>query len=263
MLIKAPEVANFFYSGDPVQLKENVLQYLSDSVTVPVEGKLRGIIAPHAGYIYSGIVAGSCYKLLQNLDQNKKWKVILLGPNHRYPLNGVSVCAYDKMLTPLGEIEVSPIAKEMAKQLGFIPAADKQEHSLEVQLPFLQTVLPNFELIPMLLGRVNVYQVANYLKPYLDDNTILVISTDLSHFFTYEKAVQVDSICNKAIPSLDIETMAKEGDACGIIGVLSSMIMAKDLGWQGSFIDYKNSGDTAGTKDRVVGYGSYAFSSPN
>lgn len=259
MLIRKPAVANLFYTGNPTELERQVNFFLESSVDVTLEGSLKTLIVPHAGYTYSGIVAGSAYRHLKKLDQNKNWKVILLGPSHKYPLNGATVCAYNKFLTPLGEIKVSDIAQELVKKLGFIPYADSQEHSLEVQLPFLQMSLKNFELIPIMLGRINVKALADLLKPYMDENTLLVISTDLSHFFTYEKAIEIDSICNKAIPSLDTETMMNDGDACGIYGVLTSMFLAKNFGWKGNFLDYKNSGDTGGDKTRVVGYGAYAF----
>jgi len=260
MLIRKPAVANFFYPGNAAELEQSVKIFLDNAKDVNVEGKLTGVISPHAGFIYSGIVAGAAYKQFTKLDTNKKWKIIMLGPSHRYPLRGASVCAYDSCATPLGEIKVSSLAKEMAEKIGFIPAADAQEHSLEVQLPFLQVIFKDFEIIPIVLGNVDVRSVADFVKGYIDDDTLFVISTDLSHFFPYEKAVNVDNICNKAIPELDVETMMHKGDACGITGVLASMLMAKDLGWKSTFLDYKNSGDTAGTKDRVVGYGAYAYS---
>src|SRR6185503_14070447 len=126
----------------------------------------------------------------------------------------------------LGEIKVSDVAKEMAEKIGFIPDADAQEHSLEVQFPFLQMIFKDFEIIPIVLGQVNVRSLADFVKGYIDDDTLFVISTDLSHYFPYEKAVNVDSIANKAISEIDYETMAREGDACGITGVLTSMLMA-------------------------------------
>jgi AmmeMemoRadiSam system protein B len=260
MLVRKPAVANFFYPGNADELQHSVKMFLENGKDVSINGKITGIIAPHAGYVYSGIVAGASYRQFYSLDTTKKWKIILLGPSHRYPLRGASVCAYDSCATPLGEIKVSDVAKEMAEKIGFIPEADAQEHSLEVQLPFLQMIFKDFEIIPIVLGQVNVRSLADFVKGYIDDDTLFVISTDLSHYFTYEKAISIDSICNKAIPELDVETMARDGDACGITGVLTSMLMARDLGWKSTFLDYKNSGDTAGPKDRVVGYGAYAYS---
>jgi len=260
MLVRKSAVANFFYPGNPIELKSMLNSFLKEGRDVQLEGKLTGIIAPHAGYIYSGIVAGAAYKQLDKLDKNKKWRFILLGPCHRYPIRTASVGAFDYYETPLGRIKVSDTAKEMAEKLGFIQQADIQEHCLEVQLPFLQMIFEdNFEIIPITLGGINVRFLAEYLKNYMDDNTILIVSTDLSHYYPYDTAIEMDNICNKSIPSLDIEEMIKSGDACGKLGVVTSMIMAKELAWKNTFLDYKNSGDTAGTKDKVVGYGAYAY----
>lgn len=259
-----PAVAGTFYPQEPQILRQMVQTYLQQSRCLPQDplhqGRLRALIAPHAGYIYSGPVAGSCYRQLDAIDKSAHWKVLLLGPAHRYPVRGVSVCAFDEYRTPLGTVPVSAVAKQMARQLGFIPEADLQEHSLEVQLPFLQEQLSSFEIIPIVIGGAPPDQLASFLLPYLDQQTLLVISTDLSHYFAYDKAVATDAIANAAIPALDLETMRTKGDACGIVGVMTCMYLARHFGWQGELLDYRNSGDTAGPKDRVVGYGAYRFS---
>ena len=258
--VRYPAVAGAFYPNEPTQLREMVESYLAHSRVLPAANShLRALIAPHAGYIYSGPVAGTCYRQLDGLDKDRHWKILLLGPAHRYPVRGVSVCAYDSFVTPLGSVKVSPLAQVLAKQLGFVPAADVQEHSLEVQLPFLQVQLPHFEIIPLVIGSAPPDQLAGILLPFLDTETLLVISTDLSHYFSYDEAVATDSIANAAIPALDLATMASKGDACGIVGVMTCMHIAKQLNWQGELLDYRNSGDTAGPKDRVVGYGAYSF----
>ncbi len=262
MLTRKPAVANTFYNGNPQQLSQEINNYLAQGQNVKVEGMIKGIIAPHAGYIYSGIVAGSAYKQFLNLDLTKHWKIIIIGPSHRYPLKGASVGAYDLLETPLGLIKVSEIAKEMSKEIEFIPDADKFEHSLEVQLPFLQTVFKNFEVIPIVVGNIDIMSFVQFLKKYDDNDTLFVISTDLSHFLPYDIAVSTDQQTNKYILESDINGMANNGDACGIVGVLTSMILAKEMGWKTNFLDYKNSGDTAGTKDKVVGYTSFAYSIP-
>ena len=256
-----PAVTGLFYPDQAAELRQTVEQHLAaGKVTPRFDQPLRAIIAPHAGYIYSGPVAGSAYRQLDQLDKSKHWRIILLGPAHRVPLRGVSVCAFDQYQTPLGTIKVSEAAKELAAQVGFVPEADLQEHALEVQLPFLQVQLPSFEILPIVIGAAPPDQLAAILAPYLDEQTLLVISTDLSHFFTYEQACATDATANQAIPALDIETLQATGDACGIVGVLTAMHLARQKGWQGHFLDYQNSGDTAGDKSRVVGYGAYAFS---
>jgi len=259
-LIRQPAVAGMFYPQEEKILSQMVGQFLKDSpVPLKDEGTLKVLIAPHAGYIYSGPVAGACYKQLDTLDKNKHWKVFLLGPAHRVSLQGISICAYDHFQTPMGRVQVSPIAKTLAAQFGFLPEADQQEHSLEVQLPFLQAQLSSFELIPIVIGAAPPKGLANILAPLLDEDSLLVISTDLSHFLPYEEARLVDAIANQAIPDLDIDLMMEKGDACGLIGVLTAMELAKEQQWSGHFLDYQNSGDTAGDKDRVVGYGAYCF----
>ena len=255
-----PAVAGAFYPNQSEVLQKMVNEFLtSPQIQITQDQKLKAIVAPHAGYVYSGPVAGHAYRQLASLDREKHWKILMLGPAHRVPLRGISVCAFDDYQTPLGQIQVSPMAKEMARRWGFVPEADLQEHSLEVQLPFLQRQLKSFEIIPIVIGQAPPQQLAQLLIPYLDEDTLIVVSTDLSHFFPYDKAVETDKIANEAIPALDIATMKEKGDACGIVGVVTLMHMAQNLGWQGHFLAYQNSGDTAGPKNRVVGYGAYAF----
>lgn len=255
-----PAVAGAFYPDSEQQLKQMMQGFLAQVPPPQAKGRLRALVSPHAGYIYSGPVAAYAYRQLELLDREKHWRVILLGPAHRVPLRGVSVCAFDEYRTPLGTIPVSPLAKELAAQLGFIPEADLMEHSLEVQLPFLQMELKSFEIVPIVIGAAPPAQLAQILEPHLDEHTLLVVSTDLSHYFPYQQAVATDQIANQAIPALDLQTMQDKGDACGIIGVMTLMHLARNHHWQGQLLDYRNSGDTAGSKDRVVGYGAYAFS---
>jgi AmmeMemoRadiSam system protein B len=262
-MIRQPAVAGRFYPAEPEQLRAEVQGYLA-AADAPAPGqRLRAVIAPHAGYIYSGPVAGYSYRQLDSLDRNRRWQVFLLGPAHRYPLRGVSVAAYEQHLTPLGPVAISPIAHELAQKLGFIPEADRLEHSLEVQLPFLQCQLPDFELIPIVVGAAPPLALAQVLEPYTAaEDVLFVISTDLSHYHPYAEARRIDAVANEAIPALDWQRMAEQGDACGIVGVLAAMTLARDHGWQGHLLNYRNSGDTAGPRDQVVGYGAYSFTSP-
>ncbi|PIQ23754.1 AmmeMemoRadiSam system protein B [bacterium (Candidatus Blackallbacteria) CG17_big_fil_post_rev_8_21_14_2_50_48_46] len=258
-----PAVAGRFYPDNPQVLTEMVDGYLAKAASPDKAQNLRVVVAPHAGYIYSGPVAGYSYRQLESLDPKTHWKIFILGPSHRYPLRGVSVCAFDQYQTPLGMIPVSPLAKELAEKLGFIPEADLMEHSLEVQLPFLQRALKSFEIIPIVIGAAPPKQLAQILLPYSQQADVLfVISTDLSHYHSYEEARRIDAIANHAIPALDFQEMADKGDACGMIGVLTAIEIARIEGWQGHFLDYRNSGDTAGPRDQVVGYGAYSFTAP-
>lgn len=254
-----PAVAGMFYPAEAEALRQQVQAHLAAATLQSAKQPLKALIAPHAGYIYSGPVAGSAYRQLDALDKNKHWKVFLLGPCHRVPLRGASVCAFDQYQTPLGSIPVSPVAKTLAQQLGFVPEADLQEHALEVQLPFLQLQLPSFELIPIVIGQAPPAALAAVLAPLLDEDSLLVISTDLSHYLSYEEACKVDAVANQAIPALDMVRLQHQGSACGMVGVLTLMHLAQTSGWRGQLLDYRNSGDTAGPRDRVVGYGAYAF----
>ncbi|MGV3523645.1 MAG: AmmeMemoRadiSam system protein B [Candidatus Sericytochromatia bacterium] len=259
-MIRPAAVAGLFYPAEAEVLRSQIAQYLAQSAALSEpETRLRALVVPHAGYIYSGPVAGTAYRQLECLDQQQHWKILLLGPAHRVPLRGVSVGAFSAYQTPLGQVAVSPLARDMASKLGFVPEADWQEHSLEVQLPFLQQQLASFEIIPIVVGAAQPETLAEFLKAYLDDTTLLVISTDLSHYLTYDQAVATDAVANQAIPAADIETLRQKGDACGLTGVLTLLYLARTLGWKGRFLDYRNSGDTAGSKDRVVGYGAYSF----
>jgi AmmeMemoRadiSam system protein B len=259
MNVRRAAVAGLFYPQEPAILQTQVKGYL-EQAPVAVGPPPRALIAPHAGYIYSGPVAGSAYRQLAALDHTRPYTVFLLGPSHRVAFHGVSVCAFDAYETPLGRIPVSPLAHTLAQQLGFLPKADLQEHSLEVHLPFLQMSLPAFELVPMVIGNASPWALAKVLAPFAHDPyNLFVVSTDLSHYHPYDEARAIDATANQAIPALDIQRMATEGDACGLIGVLALMDVARTAGWQGTLLDYRNSGDTVGPRDQVVGYGAYRF----
>lgn len=180
-----------------------------------------------------------------------------MGPSHYVPIQGAAVPESTVWETPLGSVKVKKLPTS-----NLIIKTEKpfeEEHSLEVQVPFLQTVLKNFELYPLCLGDVDTKKLANELKDFASqDDVKIVVSSDLSHFYSYDEAIKLDSAANKYFPASDIEH-AKNVDACGINGVLTLLHLVNFLGLKGKFIDYKNSGDTAGDKDRVVGYGCYIF----
>jgi AmmeMemoRadiSam system protein B len=152
---------------------------------------------------------------------------------------------------------------ESHKLFSVIPEAHSREHCIEVQLPFLQEVFGGleFEVFPILCGEVDFRELAEELLPLLDDETLLVVSSDLSHYLPYEEAKKIDGIANESIPQLDLRRFLDSGDACGKLPILVLMEIAKRRGWTGFFVDYKNSGDTAGDKSAVVGYGCCAFCS--
>lgn len=260
--VRPPAVADMFYPADEKVLKKMIFGYLEDVDLPQMDGKIKAIISPHAGYIYSGPVAAYAYKFLENLNQNIQWKILLLGPSHHVMLNGAAVTDFQKWETPFGLTEVRDIRDEIGDN-GLVidlPGADGEEHSLEVQVPFLQTVLKNFVIYPLLLGDLNTKALAKYLTEFCKrEDVIVVVSSDLSHYMEYNEAKEIDLETCKRVCEIDIEGMKNRGDACGKIGILTLLNIACALNWKCKLLDYRNSGDTAGTKDQVVGYGAFAF----
>ncbi|MCU7802623.1 MAG: AmmeMemoRadiSam system protein B [Candidatus Thiodiazotropha sp. (ex Lucinoma annulata)] len=258
--IRKPAVSDLFYPADPDRLKQMVKGYL-ESVT-PGGNPPKGVIAPHAGYIYSGPIAASAYARLVSVG-NKINQVVLLGPSHRVPFYGLAISEADYFRTPLGDI---PLDHQAIKTLQDLPqvihleAAHANEHSLEVQLPFLQLVLDQFKLIPLVVGDATGEQVAEVLtRLWGGEETLIVISSDLSHYHDYLTAQRMDQATSEAIVMLHPDALGFD-DACGRIPVQGFLLEAKRMGLHGELVDLRNSGDTAGSKDQVVGYGAYAFS---
>jgi AmmeMemoRadiSam system protein B len=260
MLIRPPAVAGAFYPGDANELQEMMDKFLEDAEDIEIRGRLRGLVVPHAGYIYSGPVAAFGYKLLSKYSREVK-KVFLLGPSHYASFFGAAESGSEKWKTPLGEVEVKSIRENAENKELFSDneRAHGPEHCLEVQVPFLQHVLADFTLYPILVSDVVPEVLAEEIAKQLDDSSIVIASSDLSHYLPYDRAVKTDSVANVAVPSLDIKQFTAQGDACGKTPILVLMHLAKKLNWQGKLLDYRNSGDTAGPKDNVVGYGCYAF----
>ena len=253
---RPPAVAGLFYPHGSEELRETVLTFLRKARGVDMPSKIRGLVSPHAGYVYSGIVAAAGYRQIHSSIKT----VFLLGPSHRYPLRGASVAGVKAYRTPLGKVPVASLALTLKKLPLFesIPEAHEREHCLEVQLPFLQVKLRDFEIIPILMNRTDPEAVATTLAPHIGEDTLVVASSDLSHYYSYETAVTSDRICTSAISGGKFSDMPL-CEACGKQAVLILMHIAKIKGWRGILIDYRNSGDTAGGKNRVVGYASIGF----
>lgn len=248
--MRAPVFAGSFYPAKKDELQKQVNDFLNKCKKVNFSGHLKALIVPHAGYIYSGIVAGAGYRLVKDFK-----KVILLGPSHQAYFTGASLATED-FSTPLGTVK-SGNDNLLKKDLVInLPAAHAKEHSLEVQLPFLQTVLSDFELSAFVLGEVDEEKLAKHLERFLDEETLLIISSDLSHYLPYLNAKQVDQKTINNILRLNFN----EIEACGEKGIKVLMHLAKSLGWKPFLIDYRNSGDTAGDKEKVVGYTAIGFS---
>lgn len=259
---RPPAVAGMFYPADHQQLHDDVTQYLNAARSSHAETQVpKAIIAPHAGYIYSGPVAASAYaRLIPARDQIHR--VILLGPSHRVPFRGLATSSADAFTTPLGLIALDRIAIDGLADLPQVQCLDEahsQEHSLEVHLPFLQEVLDEFQLVPLVVGDARPAEVAEVLERlWGGPETLIVISSDLSHYHDYATAKRMDRQTSDAIEELKAEAVHSE-DACGCVPLTGLLYLAREHGLHASTVDLRNSGDTAGPKDRVVGYGAYVF----
>ncbi len=258
--IKKSLLAGSWYPRDKKDLR-NLLKRLLENVTEsPLEG-VKALISPHAGYMFSGQVAAYGYHCINKRDFNR---VLLMAPSHRYPLAGTSVGDYTHFETPLGKVPVSEKAVELKEECSVVTALKdphEEEHSLEIQLPFLQMVLDDFTLIPVIFGQLTQNQMKTLsaaLLHQVDENTLTVVSTDLSHFHPYEEAVSKDKASIDSILSMDVDNAASQ-EMCGIYPVLTSLLMAIDRGWSPRLLKYANSGDVTGDRGSVVGYASIAF----
>ena len=257
--IRRPAVAGLFYPGEPAGLARNVSELLgradAKAPTVP-----KALIAPHAGYVYSGPIAASAYALLAPARDTIR-RVILLGPTHRVSVRGLALPAAARFATPLGTIDIDAQAVERLRALPQVVVSDDAhalEHSLEVHLPFLQTVLAEFRLVPLAVGHAEPEEVAEVLDVlWGGSETLIVVSSDLSHYLAYAQAQRVDRATCDAI--LALRTDIDHEQACGATPVAGLALAARRRKLAPELVDLRNSGDTAGDKDRVVGYASFAF----
>lgn len=253
-----------FYPADPKEL-HGLIAELTKQATTPAneipQGKLRALVMPHAGYIYSGFTAAHTHLVL---DDNEFSKVIVMAPDHRVGFIGGAISAASAYQTPLGNIPVMNAAHKLREKHPALFQAnirsDQAEHSLEVELPFLQTYLGDFSLIPIVLSAVEADVVADAIEPYLDEDTLLVASSDLSHFLQYEDAVYRDRQTLMDILEMNAQPlMENDNKACGMKPIQVILEFARKQNWQPTLLHYSNSGDTAGDHDRVVGYATIAF----
>jgi AmmeMemoRadiSam system protein B len=257
--VRNPAVAGLFYPGDPRELHAVMADYLRSARAD--SGVPKAIIAPHAGYVYSGPIAASAYALLKPA-RGRISRVVLLGPAHRVGFHGLALPTAEYFMTPLGCITVD---QEAVKKISRLPqvcvmdAAHAQEHSLEVHLPFLQEVLGEFNLVPLVVGDAEPEEVGEVLDVlWGGPETLIVISSDLSHYHDYKTAQKLDRATSQAIEQLRLEDIQYD-HACGRNPVNGLLYVARRLGLKAKTVDLRNSGDTAGTYDRVVGYGAYVF----
>ena len=263
MMIRPPAVAGMFYPDAPAVLQQTVNTFLDE--TVATHSHPKAIIVPHAGYIYSGPVAASAYAQLQPAHDLIK-KVVLLGPSHRVPFYGLATSSADYFQTPLGNIPLDRNTLDKLLKLKSVvqlDAAHQDEHSLEVHLPFLQAVLDDFMLIPLVVGEASPSDVSNVLDAvWGGPETLIVISSDLSHYHDYDTARAMDTHTSHAIETLDYQDIHSQ-DACGCYPLNGLLMSANKRGLQVKTLDLRNSGDTAGSRDQVVGYGAWMLTEPD
>lgn len=260
-MFRPAAVAGSFYPSDPAELKQCLAGFLTSANPPKVEGRLRALIVPHAGYIYSGPIAGFSYSLISNIKYQIS-KFVLLGPSHTVGFPGVAMSTASEWETPLGRVKTWKPEGIGAPFFDF-DLAHEQEHCLEVQLPFLQTLYPegDFKIFPALVGEVEAETVAQELEKVVDEETIMIVSSDLSHYQPYKQAVLRDKETLDAIVKKQLTVLETQGDACGLTPIIALVRLAQKHKWQAQLLDYRNSGDTAGDKSRVVGYGAVAFTS--
>jgi len=258
--IRQPAVAGLFYPDDPLLLQQQVAKLLTQDV--PIGPAPKALIVPHAGYIYSGPVAASAYLQLTPI-RDQIQRVVLLGPAHRVAFSGLAASSAQYFATPLGMIRIDQTAMNAILELPQVRVLDqahREEHSLEVQLPFLQTVLnTDFGLIPLVVGEAEPGAVAAVIELlWGGPETLVLISSDLSHYHDYETARRLDSATSHAIEQLNPQAIDYQ-QACGRTPVNGLLLAARHHQLHATTLDQRNSGDTAGGRDRVVGYGAYAF----
>jgi len=258
--IRIPAVAGMFYPATPHELLNSIKQFLEKAkVSDPIIPK--AMIVPHAGYVYSGAVAASAYAYLKSA-RGIITRVVLLGPSHRVPFLGLATSSMQSFATPLGDVPLERATIEAIQQfpqVSMLDQAHAREHSLEVHLPFLQKVLGSFKLIPLVVGDATPAEVSEVLEQlWGGQETLIVVSSDLSHYLDYESARQLDALTTQAIEKLCPENIHHE-QACGCNPINGLLRLARQRGMQVKTVDVRNSGDTAGSKDRVVGYGAYVF----
>lgn len=258
--IKQPAVADAFYPGDKGACTDIVEQCLSSAKPSPVPTP-KVIVAPHAGFVFSGPIAGTAYAGLRARAGTIS-RVVLLGPAHRTPFKGLATTSVDAWATPLGEVPVDwPTLRDVLALPGvqILDEAFSEEHSVEVHLPFLQRALGSFELVPLLVGDASHREVARALDQiWGGPETLIVISSDLSHFHDYDTARQMDRDTSRKIELLQGDKIDGNG-ACGHRGLGGALLQARRRDLRVTTLDVRNSGDTRGGRDKVVGYGSYAM----
>jgi len=257
--VRPPAVAGLFYPAERELLAASVERYLQ-GVELSRESRTPAVIAPHAGYVYSGAIAAYAYAALAPWRGVAR-RVVVAGPAHRVHVTGIAVPSVQAFATPLGRIALDAAALERLRELRWVETSDAvhaQEHCIEVQLPFLQALLGEFELVPMVVGDASPAQMAAALEAVWEEpHTLVVVSSDLSHYLPWSAARARDA--GTAATILRLEATLDPHDACGAAPINGLLRVARQRGLSARVLDLRNSGDTAGDRERVVGYGAFEF----
>jgi AmmeMemoRadiSam system protein B len=262
--VRPPAVAGMFYPSNRIKLENDIQLMLQNAKSDHSIENIFALIVPHAGYVYSGTTAAYAYNLIKDKAINT---VIIISPSHREYFPGVSIYSGDAYETPLGTVQINKSVREMltseSKLIFEGKEGHKQEHAVEVHLPFLQIVLKDFSIVPIVIGdqrKTFLYELSDQLTKVIDDKTIIVVSTDLSHFYSKEDANELDSIVEQRIKNLDYEGLQKDlelntCEACGGGGIVTAMRTADMLNKKNTIIlKRSDSGDISGDNSEVVGY---------
>ncbi len=260
--IRPAAVAGMFYPSHPATLEEMFSDWMAEGPTLTPEelAHLKAVIVPHAGYVYSGEVAAKAYEQLSTLKDQID-TVVIFGPAHRFYFEGIATISAEAVETPLGELPVDTQLRNelvgMFDKVGFSDEVNVPEHSIEVQFPFIKKVLPDVKVLPLLIGDVDTETVAQVMETlWHRPRTLIVISSDLSHYHPYAEAKEIDEQTAEWIEHRQPEKLNGER-ACGYKGIQGILSLPEKFNIKR--LDFKNSGDTAGDKDRVVGYGAWAI----
>src|SRR5215468_5873995 len=260
MVVRPAAVAGQFYLGNADRLRKQVSDLLA-GIAIPIKNIPEALIAPHAGYVYSGATAAAAFATLRNGAQMIT-RVVLIGPAHYVHLRGIAAPTVDAFETPLGRVPVDKSALSTIADLPFVVRSDAPhapEHALEVELPFLQTLLASFRVVPLVVGDAAPQDVAHGLRRlWGEPDTLIVVSSDLSHYHDYETARRLDAATAAAIERSDWASLGPN-QACGCVAVAGLLVEAGRRSLRARRLSLCNSGDTAGSRDRVVGYGAWMF----
>ena len=254
--IRPAACAGSFYPGNRPELEASLDTLLADAAGETASFP-KAIIVPHAGYVYSGEVAARAYARLTGSGLRR---VVLLGPAHRHRFCGIALPVASIFETPLGSIPLDPVCQELASLPNFVGSdeAHRMEHAIEVQLPFLQRVLEKISIVPLLVGNVSPAAVSEIIDRFIGEpETLVLVSSDLSHFHAYDEARALDAATAESIMALD--PVLDHEQACGATPVNALLLSARRHGLPPEPIDIRNSGDTHGSRERVVGYASFSF----